>query len=140
MNRLRLTLTLFAFITLLNAFGKSPYQNQDRMKWWRDARFGMFIHWDMSSVAGTEISWSRKGPKPLDGPWGSPAGTGGDPVYDNLYKSFNPSQFNAKQWVDLAKKTGMKYLVFTAKHHGGFSMWDTKYSDYSIMNTHLNAM
>ena len=135
MNRLRLTLTLFAFITLLNAFGKSPYQNQDRMKWWRDARFGMFIHWDMSSVAGTEISWSRKGPKPLDGPWGSPAGTGGDPVYDNLYKSFNPSQFNAKQWVDLAKKTGMKYLVFTAKHHGGFSMWDTKYSDYSIMNT-----
>ena len=106
-----------------------------RMQWWRDARFGMFIHWDMSSVAGTEISWSRLGPKPLDGSWGSPAGTGGDPVYDNLYKRFNPTKFDAKEWVRIAKDAGMKYMVFTTKHHGGFAMWDTKFTDYSIMST-----
>jgi hypothetical protein len=112
-----------------------PLELAARMQWWRDARFGMFIHWDMSSVAGTEISWSRLGPKPLDGPWGSPAGTGGDPVYDNLYKQFNPVKYDAREWVRIAKDAGMKYVVFTTKHHGGFAMWDTKMGDYSIMNT-----
>ncbi len=106
-----------------------------RMQWWRDARFGMFIHWDMSSVAGTEISWSRLGPKPLDGSWGGPAGSGGDPVYDNLYKRFDPVKFDAREWVRIAKDAGMKYIVFTTKHHGGFSMWNTALSSYSIMNT-----
>jgi alpha-L-fucosidase len=120
---------------LIAGFLHSQAQQDDRMKWWRDARFGMFIHWDMSSVAGTEISWSRLGPKPLDGSWGAPAGTGGDSVYDNLYKRFNPQKFNAKEWVRIAKDAGMKYIVFTAKHHGGFCMWDTKLTDYSIMNT-----
>ncbi len=105
-----------------------------RMKWWREARFGMFIHWDMSSIAGTEISWSRKATKPLD-IFGDKAGYVEDPVYDNLYKQFNPVKFNAREWVKLAKAAGMKYLVFTAKHHGGFCMWDTKLTDYSIMNT-----
>jgi alpha-L-fucosidase len=105
-----------------------------RLEWWRQARFGMFIHWDMSSIAGTEISWSRKGSKPLD-IRGDPAGYVEDPAYDNLYKQFNPQRFDAKEWVGLAKAAGMKYLVFTAKHHGGFCMWDTKMTDYSIMNT-----
>ena len=134
-GKMKLFLLTIFILTLTAAIGQNSADNQERMKWWRDARFGMFIHWDMSSVAGTEISWSRLGPKPLDGPWGSPAGTGGDSIYDNLYKRFNPTRFNAKQWVAIAKDAGMKYLVFTAKHHGGFCMWDTKYTDYSIMNT-----
>jgi alpha-L-fucosidase len=103
-----------------------------RMAWWRQARFGMFIHWDMSSIAGTEISWSRKGSRPLDG---DRAGYVEDPVYDNLYHKFDPEKFNARQWVQIAKDAGMKYIVFTSKHHGGFAMWDTKMSDYSIMHT-----
>lgn len=94
----------------------------------------MFIHWDMSSLAGTEISWSRKAPRPLDVD-NHPAGYVEDPVYDQLYRKFDPQQFNAVEWVNLAKQAGMKYLVFTAKHHGGFCMWDTKLTDYSIMNT-----
>ncbi len=105
-----------------------------RLKWWRQARFGMFIHWDMSSLAGTEISWSRKGSKPLD-IFNDPAGYVEDPVYDHLYERFNPTKFDAKQWVKLAKDAGMKYIVFTAKHHGGFCMWDTKLTNYSIMST-----
>jgi alpha-L-fucosidase len=131
---------LFYRITAVDKNGNEsvasePVSIAARMQWWRDARFGMFIHWDMSSVAGTEISWSRLGPKPLDGSWGSPAGTGGDSVYDNLYKRFNPAKFNAKEWVRIAKDAGMKYMVFTTKHHGGFAMWDTKLTDYSIMHT-----
>ena len=88
----------------------------------------------MSSVAGTEISWSRLGPKPLD-IFKDPAGSGGDLIYDNLYKRFNPTRFNARNWVEIAKDAGMKYLVITSKHHGGFCMWDTKFTDYSIMHT-----
>ncbi len=113
--------------------GSSP-QPDARMAWWLDARFGMFVHWDMSSLAGTEISWSRKATKPLD-IFGDPAGYVPDPVYDNLYKRFNPQRFDARAWVRLAQDAGMRYIVFTAKHHGGFCMWDTKLTDYSIMHT-----
>ena len=113
---------------------ETPAQREAHTAWWREARFGMFIHWDMSSIAGTEISWSRKGSKPLD-IYGDPAGYVEDPAYDNLYKKFNPTNFNAQAWVQLAKAAGMKYLVFTAKHHGGFCMWDTKLTDYSILHT-----
>jgi len=109
-------------------------QHDARMAWWIDARYGMFIHWDMSSVDGTEISWSRKGSRPLDNGH-DPAGYVEDPEYDNLYKKFDPEKFNAKDWVKLAKAAGMKYMVFTAKHHGGFCMWNTKLTDYSIMHT-----
>jgi len=109
-------------------------QRDSRTAWWRDARYGMFIHWDMSSVAGTEISWSRQAPQPLD-IHGAPAGTVEDPVYDHLYEKFNPTNYDAKAWVRLAKAAGMKYLVFTAKHHGGFCMWDTQLTEYSIMHT-----
>jgi alpha-L-fucosidase len=117
-----------------NSFTGTPEPSDARTAWWRDTRFGMFIHWDMSSVAGTEISWSRQGSKPLD-ITGDPAGYVADPVYDNLYKKFDPKKFDAKAWVRLAKAAGMKYIVFTAKHHGGFCMWDTRLTDYSIMHT-----
>lgn len=105
-----------------------------RMQWWRDAKFGLFIHWDPSSVQAREISWSRGGSKPLEA-GGDPAGVVPDPVYDNLYKAFNPTNFDANDWVKLAKDAGMKYMVFTCKHHNGFSMWDTKFRDYNISHT-----
>ena len=130
---------LISFISPVRATDPAPAeetakQRDARMQWWREARFGMFIHWDMSSLAGTEISWSRKGSKPLD-IRGEPAGYVEDPVYDNLYRKFNPQKFDAKQWVKIAQDAGMKYIVITAKHHGGFCMWDTKLTDYSIMHT-----
>ena len=117
------------------------------MAWWRDARFGMFIHWDMSSVEGCEISWSRGGSRPLDVPYNpaghtdfkagrkDPAGYVEDPGYDHLYQKFNPTNFDANAWVKLAQDSGAKYIVFTSKHHGGFCMWDTKLTDYNIMNS-----
>ena len=109
----------------------APAPANDPMQWWRDARFGMFIHWGPVSIKGTEIGWSRGGERRGTG------GTGEIPVdvYDNLYKEFNPTEFNAKEWVAIAKQAGMKYLVFTSRHHDGFSMFDTALSDYKITNS-----
>jgi alpha-L-fucosidase len=93
-----------------------------RLAWWREARFGMFIHWGPVSLKGTEIGWSRGAEVPIA-------------EYDQLYKRFNPTLFDADAWALTAKQAGMKYLVITSKHHDGFSLWDTKLSDYNIMNT-----
>lgn len=108
--------------------------DQARMAWWLDARYGMFIHWGVASIPGVELSWARGGSKPLDN-GKDPAGYVEDPVYDNLYKHWNPSEFNPKEWVKIAKAAGMKYMVLTAKHHDGFALWDSKLTDYKITNT-----
>jgi len=110
-------------------------QKDERMKWWREARFGMFIHWGPVSIKGTEISWSRGG----DRKGGSEGGLGSAIMpaeeYDNLYKQFNPVKFDAQQWAEIAKDAGMKYIVFTAKHWDGFCLWTTKTTDYNIGNS-----
>ena len=85
-------------------------------------RFGMFIHWGPINLRGTEIGWSR----------GNGVDTGD---YDNLYKEFNPQQFDADAWVSAAKNAGMKYLTITSKHHDGFCLWPSKYSDYTIQSS-----
>jgi alpha-L-fucosidase len=92
------------------------------IKNWQDARFGMFIHWGPVSLKGTEIGWSRGAQIPIE-------------EYDNLYRQFNPTKFNADEWVAVAKAAGMKYLVLTTKHHDGFCLWDTKQTEYNIMNS-----
>lgn len=115
---------------LANAAEPAASYATDRMEWWREARFGLFIHWGPVSLKGTEIGWSRAGERR-----GYGFGRGTEvpvEVYDNLYKQFNPTQFNADAWVATAKAAGMKYLVFTSRHHDGFSMFDTKVSDYKI--------
>jgi len=103
----------------------------EALGWWRDAKFGLFIHWGPVSLKGTEIGWSRGGER---------RGTGGKgeipvEIYDNLYKEFNPVEFNADEWVAMAKAAGMKYLVFTTKHHDGFSMFDSSFTEYKITNS-----
>lgn len=109
--------------------GPTPYP--EHQQWWGDARFGLFIHWGPVSLKGTEIGWSRGGERRGYGSKGTqiPA-----EVYDNLFKEFNPTKFNAREWVAIAKAAGMKYLVFTSRHHDGFSMFDTKANDYKITN------
>jgi alpha-L-fucosidase len=112
---------------------ETPAQRDARMKWWREARFGMFIHWGPISLKEAEISWSRANSNPAC------PNNGAIPVavYDNLYKDFNPVKFDARQWVSIAKAAGMKYMVLTAKHCDGFLLWDSKVSDYNIMHTPL---
>jgi len=103
-----------------------------KLQEWMDAKFGLFIHWGPSSVAGVEIGWARAS-HPFDHP--GKLELIPDAEYDALYKQFNPVDFDADALVRTAKAAGMKYLVFTAKHHDGFSNWATELSDYNIMNT-----
>jgi len=110
---------------------RAPRPYPERLQWWGQARFGLFIHWGPISLKGAEISWSRANtnPKcPNHGP--IPAA-----VYDSLYQQFNPTHFNAREWVGLAKAAGVHYMVLTAKHCDGFLLWDSKVSDYNIMHT-----
>jgi len=96
--------------------------NAESLARWQAMRFGMFIHWGPVSLKGTEIGWSRGQQVPIE-------------EYDALYNQFNPEQFDADEWVTLAKQSGMKYLVITSKHHDGFCIWDSAYTDYDIMST-----
>ena len=106
-----------------------PYPS--RLQWWAEGRLGLFIHWGPVSLKGTEISWSRANTNPKCPNNGEiPAA-----VYDNLFKDFNPTNFNAGEWVALAKAAGATYMVLTAKHCDGFLLWNSKVSDYNIMNT-----
>lgn len=134
----RAPLTLAAII-LLSATaaraadgGAAAPADGDRLAWWRDARFGLFVHWGPASVRGKEISWARVG-HPHDH-------RGNESVppeeYDRLYLRFNPVKFDADAWMRLARDAGMKYVVFVTKHHDGFSMWPTKLRpEYSVSAT-----
>ena len=107
------------------------HAGEQDMQRWREMKFGLFIHWGPVSLKGTEIGWSRGGERR------GRSGTGSIPAeeYDNLYKQFNPVKFNADEWIQVARDAGMKYLVFTSKHHDGFSMFDSKLTDYKITNS-----
>ncbi len=107
----------------VEASAEEATEPQDaRLQWWREARFGMFVHFGPVSLKGTEIGWSRGAQVATD-------------EYDQLYKRFNPARFDADQWVAVAKDAGMRYLVITSKHHDGFCLWDSEYTDYDIMAT-----
>jgi alpha-L-fucosidase len=117
--------------TALNQEDSSEQAHQEKLKWFTDSRYGMFIHWAPSCIYGGEISWSRSGDPPDD--WHS-GGKIDSSLYDASFKSFNPSKYNPKEWVKLALDAGMKYMVITTRHHDGFSMFDTKYSEFRITN------
>jgi len=128
-----LLLTLVLSCSSLVFKEKTPglQANEEDLQWFRDAKFGLFVHWGPVSLKGTEIGWSRGGERKY------PQGKGQIPVevYDNLYKEFNPVEFDAEEWVSLAKSAGMKYLVFTTKHHDGFCMFDSQLTDYKITHS-----
>ena len=114
---------LLALVPLAAAKAESPQKaNPESLQRWREARLGMFIHWGPVSLKETEISWSRANSNPQC-PNNGPIPVA---VYDNLYKEFNPTKFNAREWVAIAQAAGMKYMVLTAKHCDGFLLWDSK--------------
>jgi len=109
---------------------ETPAQHDARMASWREARFGMFIHWGLySELAGT---WNGK-QIPGIGEW--IMNNASIPVadYKALANHFNPTAFNAHDIVALAKSAGMKYIVITAKHHDGFAMFDSKVNSFNIV-------
>ncbi|MBL7077561.1 MAG: alpha-L-fucosidase [Kiritimatiellae bacterium] len=114
---------------------QTPAQHDERMQWFRDAKFGMFIHWGPCSVGKREIGWGRNARRPWDIGIPDPSDDTHDAEYDNYYKVFNPERYDADAWARFAKESGMTYMVLITKHHDGFSQFDTKLSDYSIMAT-----
>jgi len=97
-------------------------QKAERMLWWSDARFGMFIHWGIYSQAAREA-------------WVKYCEYMSEEEYSKYFKYFNPDLYNPKEWAKQAKAAGMKYVVLTTKHHDGFCLWDSEYTDYNSMNT-----
>ncbi len=108
---------------------ESPEAKSQRMAWWKDAKFGLFIHWGIYAVAAGEY----KGQKNY-GEWLMYEAKIPRPEYEKFAPQFNPVQFNAEDWVLLAKNAGMKYIVITSKHHDGFCLFDSKVSDYDIID------
>ena len=115
---------LFTIISV-NLFAQPGYQpTQENLKnreWFQDAKFGLFIHWGVYSILG-DGEWVMNNQKiPIH-------------QYEKLPTFFNPTQFNPAEWVSMVKKAGMKYITITSKHHDGFAMFDSKISNYDIVD------
>jgi len=111
----------------------NPFTDQ-RLKWYLNAKFGLFIHWGPYSAAGVEASWPIMAPELSATMFGTQTRIT-ETEYQELPASFNPVDFNADAWVAVAKEAGMRYIVFTAKHHDGFCMFDAPGTEYKITNT-----
>ncbi|NDW11496.1 alpha-L-fucosidase [Bacteroides sp. 214] len=117
----KLTIILFV-AALYNIAAYAQSLPKPNTQWFEEARFGLFVHFGPYAVLG-DGEWIMQ-TKPIKGH-----------AYKRLQDLFNPQAFDAKEWVAIAKNAGMKYITFTSRHHDGFSNWDTKQSDWNIMNT-----
>ena len=110
---------------------ESPAEKDSRMHWWREARFGMFIHWGLYAVPAGEYQGERvEG----IGEWIQAYLDIPKQDYAHFADQFNPEKFDAARWVGLAKAAGMKYIVITSKHHDGFALFDSKVSKYDVVD------
>ena len=103
-------------------WNETPEEKTERLSWWTDARFGMFIHWGLYAQAARH-EWVKNRERISDDD------------YQKYFEIFNPDLFNPGEWAKKAKAAGMKYAVITSKHHEGFNMFASKYTDYNVMNT-----
>ena len=110
---------------------ESTEEHDARMAWWREARFGLFIHWGLYAIpAGT---WQGK--RTGGAEWILNTARIHPDDYMPLQKQFNPVDFDAEEWVELAKNAGMRYIVITSKHHDGFCLWPSKFTDFDVSGT-----
>ena len=136
MKKILLILTLACVTSLpLCSHAAEPAETKEqrdaRMAWWREAKFGMFIHWGVYSVPA---GYYHDKPVPGIGEWIMNKGKIPMAEYQQFAKDFNPVKFNADDWVQAAKEAGMKYIVITSKHHDGFAMFETKSSKWNIVD------
>lgn len=125
--------------TTKEIYGLLPEEIKNKIEWFKDQKIGIIFHWGLYSQAGIveswqlskEDDWARK-----NGAWRSDLETLRKD-YWNLDKSFNPSKFNPDEWAKESKEAGFRYMIFTTRHHDGFNMYDTKYSEYKITNSRV---
>jgi alpha-L-fucosidase len=114
------------FLISLNGLAQlpaeTPEHKTDRMQWWTNARFGMFIHWGLYSLPARH-EWVKRYERTTN------------EEYEKYFEMFDPDMFDPHEWAKMAKDAGMKYAVITTKHHEGFCMFETDYTDYKVTNT-----
>jgi len=120
-------LLILLLLITANAFAaewwtETPEQKQERLEWWTDARFGMFIHWGLYAMPARH-EWVKNREQLTT------------EEYEKYFELFNPDLYNPTEWAKAAKAAGMKYFVVTSKHHEGFCLWDSDYTDYKATNT-----
>ncbi len=125
----QLSLCIFTFLVMLAAnaqekkiFNETDAQKEQRLAWWVNDRFGMFIHWGLYSMPARH-EWVKSNEHITDS------------AYRQYFDLFNPDLYNPREWARQAKAAGMKYAVITTKHHEGFCLFDSKYTDYKATNT-----
>ncbi len=101
---------------------ETPAQKEQRLKWWTDARFGMFIHWGLYAQAARH-EWVKNRERLTN------------EDYQKYFDTFDPDLFDPAEWAKKAKNAGMKYAVITSKHHEGFTLFDSEYTEYKVTNT-----
>ena len=135
--KLRHLILLFTSFAILVPSAHSDQVDDSHMEWWRDARYGMFIHWGLYSIPGGEWNGKDYG-KEMGGAsaeWLMNSAKIPKKEYRETFApQFNPTDFNAEEWVSLAKASGMKYILITSKHHDGFALFDTEASDYDVFD------
>ncbi|RZK79693.1 MAG: alpha-L-fucosidase [Pedobacter sp.] len=134
MKKIMLLMTGLALFTSTaiaqkNYLEESKADKAKRMQWWTDDTFGMFIHWGLYAVPAGEYNGKGGGAEWIMDTHQIPTAE-----YEKYAGQFNPQKFNAKEWVQIAKSAGAKYIVITSKHHDGFSMWDSEVTKYDIMD------
>lgn len=127
MKKILVLITLFllslgSYAQEKKIWNETKEEKESRLAWWTNDRFGMFIHWGTYSLAGRH-EWVKKRER-ID-----------DETYQKYFDNFNPDLYNPREWAKLAKAAGMKYAVITSKHHEGFTLFDSKYTDYKVTNT-----
>lgn len=114
--------TVLPALSQKKIWSETPEEKEERLAWWTHDRFGMFIHWGLYAQAARH-EWVKKREKITD------------EEYEKYFEIFNPDLFDPADWAKKAKDAGMKYAVITTKHHEGFSMFSSDYSDYDVMGT-----
>jgi len=126
------TVSFFQSNVVANKRVETKAERNNRMKWWREARFGMFIHWGLYAVPAGEYKGQRS---TRIGEWIMEWANIPRTEYEKFAPQFNPIKYDAAEWVRIAKNAGMKYIVITSKHHDGFSMYDSGVSNYDIVDS-----
>ena len=137
-NHLKVILTTLVLMLLLSSqtvcaqlTTETPEQKQKKMQWWSEARFGMFIHFGVYAQWGGMYHGHKMNKGGAE--WIMNRSKIPLQEYKDSARNFNPTKYNAEEWVKMAKDAGMKYIVITSKHHDGFAMFDSKASDWNIV-------